>query len=295
MTQHASYADTQQHHDEAGLADLLNLDAQAFAPYLDRLTGWVGQHVLTPPRRILDLGAGTGTGSLALARRFSAAEVVAVDTSALMLERLRAAALEQGVGHRVRAVQADLDLAPPAVGGTDLAWAASSLHHVADPDRVLRDVHAALGPGGLLVVIEMDDQPRFLPDDIGMGRPGLEARCHRVMAQAKWNSHPNWRPHLERAGFEIAEERCFPIKVDAAPPSTRHYARTYLSRVRSALDGQLAPDDLETQDHLLGDGPHALLRRTDLEVRSSRTAWAALRPGYPPNTSPSAFPSSATP
>jgi ubiquinone/menaquinone biosynthesis C-methylase UbiE len=65
-------------------------------------------------------------------------------------------------------------------------WAASSLHEVADPDRVLSNVYAALHAGGLLVVVEMDDLPRFLPDDVGLGRPGLEARCHAALAQAGW-------------------------------------------------------------------------------------------------------------
>lgn len=204
--------------------------------------------------------------------------VVAIDTSALMLGRLRAAALEQGLADRLRVVQADLDLALPAVGAVDVAWALSSLHHVADPDRVLRDIHTALNPGGLPVVIEMDALPRFLPDDVGMGRSGLEARCHEAAAEANWNSHPDWRPHLERAGFEIAEQRLFTIEASPASPSAGHYAHAYLRRIRSALDGQLSTDDRNTLDHLLADGRHdALLRHRDLTVRGSRTAWAARR------------------
>lgn len=98
------------------------------------------------------------------------------------------------------------------------------------------------------------------------------------MAQANWNSHPDWRPHLERAGFEIAEQRRFTIDASPATPSTGHYAHAYLRRIRSALDGQLATDDRNTLDHLLADGrPEALLRRRDLTVRGSRTAWAARR------------------
>jgi SAM-dependent methyltransferase len=281
MTQHSHdhLGGGQVHHDEAGLADLLDLDAEVLGSYLDEVTEWVGQQAPDVPRTVVDVGAGTGTGSLALARRFGTAAVVAIDRSALMLQRLRAAARGQGLADRLRVVQADLDVAWPELGAVDVVWAASSMHEVADPDRVFRDVYAALNPGGLLVVIEMDALPRFLPDDIGLGRPGLEPRCHEALAQANWNSHPDWRPHLERAGFEIAAQRSFIIEASPAAPTTGRYARAYLRHIRSALDDQMATDDLNTLDHLLADdNPDALLRRRDLAVRGSRTAWAARRP-----------------
>ncbi|MEU8269801.1 class I SAM-dependent methyltransferase [Sphaerisporangium sp. NPDC049002] len=286
---HDSYQHQHQHqhqhgsgdarHDEAGLADLLDLDAEVAGSYLDEVTEWAARHAPEAPRTIADVGAGTGAGSLALARRFGAAEVVAIDRSALMLERLRAAARGRGPADRLRLVRADLDVAWPAIGAVDLAWAASSLHEFADPERVLRDVHAALNPGGLLVVIEMDALPRFLPDDLGLGRPGLESRCHEVVAEAHWNAHPDWRCHLERAGFEIAGQRGFTIEPSPAPPATGRFARAYLSRIRSVVEGRLAADDLDVLDRLLADDdPEGLLRRRDLTVRGTRTAWAARRP-----------------
>lgn len=281
MTQHRHHrlAQGQAHDHEQGLADLLDRDAEVLGTYLDQLTEWAGQHAPDAPRKIVDVGAGTGAGTLALVRRFAAAEVAAIDRSALMLERLRAAAVGQGLVDRLQVIQADLDVAWPAIGAVDVAWASSSLHEVADPDRLLRDVHAALRSGGLLVVVEMDALPRFLPDDIAVGRPGLEARCHAVLTQAGWNSHPDWRPHLERAGFEMAARRTFTNEAGPAAPGTGRYAHAYLSRIRSALDDRLAPDDVAALDHLLADDhPGALLRRPDLTVRSSRTAWAARRP-----------------
>jgi ubiquinone/menaquinone biosynthesis C-methylase UbiE len=267
------------HGNEERLADLLELDAEVLGSYLDEMIEWTGQHAPPDPRIVVDIGAGTGVGSRALARRFSTAEIVAIDTSALMLERLQAAARGQELADRLRVVQADLDTAWPDVNAVDVAWAASSLHHLADPNRVIRDIHAALNPGGLLVVIEMDSHPRFLPDDVGFGRPGLEARCHGALAQANWNSHPDWRPYLEGAGFQVAGGRTFTIEAKPAPASAGRYAHAFLSSVRSALADQLANDDLRTLDRLLAvDSPDSLLRRPDLTVRGSRTAWAARRP-----------------
>lgn len=268
------------HHNDADLADLLDLDAEVHGSYLGDLTEWLGRHTPDAPSTVVDVGAGTGTGSLALARQFPASEVIAIDRSPVMLDRVLAAARGQGVAERMRVVQADLDLGwPAAVGGMDLAWAASSLHEVADPDRVLREIHDALNPGGLLVVVEMDALPRFLPDDLGMGTPGLETRCHELLDKADWNAHPDWRPHLGRAGFEVAGQRSFAVDANPAPPRTGLYARAYFTRIRAFLDGQLDADDLAALDHLLDDeNPGSLLRRGDLTVRGSRTAWAARRP-----------------
>lgn len=280
MTQHShQHGAGQVTEHEAGLADLLDLDADVFGSYLAEVTEWIGRYAPEVPRTVIDVGAGTGIGSLALARRFGAAEVVAIDASASMLERLRAAARGQEPAGRLRVVQADLDVAWPEVGVADIVWASSSLHHAADPDRVLRDIHAALNPGGLLAITEMDDLPRFLPDDIKMGRPGLESRCHEAAAQAGWNSHPDWRVHVERAGFEIIEQRGFALEANPAPPSAGRYAQGHLRGIRSALGDRLAADDLDTLDRLLADeGPDSLLHRRDLAVRGSRTAWAARRP-----------------
>ncbi|MFI9591764.1 class I SAM-dependent methyltransferase [Nonomuraea sp. NPDC052265] len=263
------------HGGESRLADLLDLDADVLGTYLDELTAWIGEQAVRPPRTVADLGAGTGTGTLALARRFPAAEIVAVDQSPVMLDRLRSAALAQGLGERVRLVQADLDEALPPTGGADLVWAALSLHHVKDPARLLGEVHAALPPGGLLAVVEMDGMPRFLTDEAGAA---LEARCREAVAATGPDPYPDWGPFLEAAGFETAARRDFPIEVRPASPDGVRYAHAVLSGYRSRLDGQLAAADLAALDRLLsGDSPEAL-RHRDLVVRGTRTAWAARRP-----------------
>ncbi|HEX9353060.1 MAG TPA: class I SAM-dependent methyltransferase, partial [Streptosporangiaceae bacterium] len=155
-----------QHHPGGGngeedMAELLDLDAEVLHAYLSDVIDWVGGLAAGQPRRIADLGAGTGTGTLALLRHFGKAKAVAVDVSAAMLDRLQVKARELGVADRIRTVQADLDAGWPDIGPVDLAWACSSVHHLADPDRVLAQVFAALQPGGLLAVAEMDSFPRF--------------------------------------------------------------------------------------------------------------------------------------
>lgn len=287
MTSHPLPRTTADHHhhghvDDAVLAELLDLDAELLVPLLDEVLDWTALHVREIPRTVVDVGAGTGTGTRALARRFPSAQVVAIDRSEAMLERLRAAAQDAGLGGRVRAVPADLDTGWPAVSGIDLAWAASFLHEATDPARVLRDLHAALEPGGLLVVVEIDALPRFLPDDAGIGRPGLEARCHELLARMGWNAHPDWRPVLEQAGFRVVGHRRFGFEASAAPTPTPtptgRYAHAWLRHIRSALVEPLDGQDLAALDRLLDDDdPAAVLHREDLTLRAGRLAWAARR------------------
>jgi SAM-dependent methyltransferase len=266
--------------DEEALAELLDLDAEVLHAYLSDVIGWVGE-LAGRPRRILDLGTGTGTGALALARRFEAADVIAVDVSAPMLDRLRAKARDLGLAGRIQAVQADLDAGWPATGPVDLVWASNSLHHVKDPAQVLAGIFAALRPGGLLAVAELDSFPRFLPDGIG---PGLEARLHAVLAEEQAGElphlHSDWGARLSAAGFTIEARRTFDIDLAAPLPALAgRYAQASLSRLRSGLDGRLSTDDLATLSPLLdGDGPGSVLRRDDLTIRAARTAWAARRP-----------------
>ncbi|MHC3814277.1 class I SAM-dependent methyltransferase [Streptomyces sp. DT9] len=263
--------------DAAVMAEILELDAEVLGAYLSALTTWLGELSDREPVRIVDLGSGTGTGAIALARRFPGAEVSAVDVSPQMLHRLSAKASGLGLADRVRGVQADLDQGRPPLPTSDLVWAAAALHHLADPDRVLSHVFDALRPGGLLAITEMDFFPRFLPEDIGVGRPGLEARLHDALKGAP---DAGWTDHLVRAGFTPEAERPFVIDLPAPlPDATARYAQACLRKLRSHLDGQLPAEDLAALDAVTDDeGPHSVLRRDDLTVRTTRTTWVGRRP-----------------
>lgn len=278
MTAHHDHVHPHSHphgvFDDSALADLIDLDGEVLAGYLDELTAWVAGQTPDPARTVVDLGAGTGTGTLALARRFPDASVLALDSSQRMLDRVRAKVRERGLEGRVRAELADLDTRRPAIGAADLVWTASTLHHLADPERVLREVHAALAPGGTVAVIEMDDQPRFLTDEAGTA---LEDRARAVMAAAGANAHPDYGPVLERVGFEVTRRR-FTIDLAPLPDDARRYAHLFLSRLRGAMSGKLDPQDLAALDRLVAaDGPDSVLVRDDLAVRGSRTAWVGRR------------------
>ena len=116
--EHGHQPPTQHAHGD-GQAQVLDLDAEVFAEHLAAVTAWLP--VQAAPAEILDLGAGTGAGSLALLHQFPDARLTAVDSSVAHLDQLRAKADGAGLADRVRVVRADLDVAAwPDLGTPDL-------------------------------------------------------------------------------------------------------------------------------------------------------------------------------
>ncbi|NUP33594.1 MAG: methyltransferase domain-containing protein [Streptomycetaceae bacterium] len=264
--------------DSAGLADLLDLDIEILDACFTDMTARIREaSAEQPPGRLVDLGAGTGAGTLALLTRFPDADATAVDVDPEMLARLAEKAERRGMGARVRTVQADLDAAWPELGPADVVWASASLHHTADPLRALGEIARVLRPGGLFALLEMDGIPRFLPDDLGFGKPGLEDRCHEAMARNAADHVPHlgadWDSVLATAGYTVVDAHTYDIRLTGAdlPESAGRYARGYLSRVRAGLADALSPDDLAALDRLVAaDGPDSVLRRDDLVIRTTR-------------------------
>ncbi|WP_433664014.1 class I SAM-dependent methyltransferase [Nocardia sp. CA-128927] len=270
-------------------SEILDLDAEVLAEHIASIIAWLP--VETSPGQIVDLGCGTGAGTFALLEHFPEAHVTAVDSAATHLHRLSEKASARGVTGRVRTVQADLDTEWPDLGRPDLVWASASMHHMADPDRTLRQVHDTLAPGGLFAVVELAGFPRFLPENAPAERPGLEERCHAVSDRyhAEHVSHrgADWGPKLTAAGFTLEGERTIAVAVavdvdvdvDVEPSRSEavgRYALNSLRRMRSTVADALSAEDLTALDELLDtDGPHSILRRADLAVRTERMVWAA--------------------
>ncbi|MEY2847790.1 MAG: hypothetical protein RI885_455, partial [Actinomycetota bacterium] len=136
----------------------------------------------------------------------------------------------------------------------------------------------SLAPGGLLMVIEMDGLPTFLPD----GAPGsrIEAHACETLLAAGWNSHPDWSRTLDLAGFDVIARRALNPDTRAATAEVARYAERHLGDVREALAATWPSDELTAFDGLLEPGhPESVARRDDLVARNPRTAWAARRPG----------------
>jgi SAM-dependent methyltransferase len=281
-TQHTHDA---HHHEHSAVSDsamtgLLELDGEVLRDYWSAALDWVTS-AADGASRVLDLGAGTGTGALGLAERFPRAEVIAVDIEDGSLARLRDKAAARGLADRVRAVAADLDAGWPDFGPLDLTWASMSLHHLADPGRVLGDVRAATRAGGLVAVAEFTEPLRFLASSAVP--PGFEDRLLEVLGRAHAEALPTlgsaWAPRLADAGWDVIDERQFPIDLDPpAHPRAAEYARAWFTRLSEGFADQLEPDDQATLAALLtGKGPGPVPDPARLHIRGIRTVTLARR------------------
>jgi ArsR family transcriptional regulator len=107
---------------------------------------------LMPPMVIADLGAGEGAFSLLLAQR--AKKVIAVDTSAKMIEVAREKALRNGVKN-VEFRLGDMEELPIKTATVDLVWVSQSLHHALHPGRALAEANRILRAGGRIVILDL--------------------------------------------------------------------------------------------------------------------------------------------
>jgi SAM-dependent methyltransferase len=107
---------------------------------------------LMPPMVIADLGAGEGAFSLLLAQR--AKQVIAVDTSARMVEVGRQQAKRQGVKN-VEYRLGDMEEVPIQDASVDLVFFSQSLHHALHPERAVAEAWRILKPGGRIAVLDL--------------------------------------------------------------------------------------------------------------------------------------------
>ncbi|MFJ9693693.1 class I SAM-dependent methyltransferase [Kitasatospora sp. NPDC101183] len=237
-------------------------------------------------RRALDVGSGPGVIAAMIAEVFPAAEVVAVDQSAALLERAEA---RSGGRLSVQRVDLPAEFAELGEEEADLIWSGNAVHHLGDQQAALTALARVLRPGGLLAVAESGLPPRYLPRDFGLGRPGFQARLDAVQEDGfaamraelpgAVEEVEDWAAMLERAGLTPSGTRTFLVEHRAplARP-VREYLHTQLDRRREQLAEHLAPEDRSTLDALLAeDAPTGILSRPDAFYLSAMTVHTARK------------------
>ncbi|WP_318215239.1 class I SAM-dependent methyltransferase [Streptomyces sp. SCL15-6] len=284
------------HHDHdhdidwAAMAPLLEAQAELFTPLYRRAMAWLAREV-TEPGLIADVGSGPGVVSCLFADAFPGARVVAVDGAGPLLERARDRAARLGVADRFGTLTGEL----PGVLGeldypADLLWASQSLHHLGDQRAALAALAGHLAPGGTLAILEGGLPARFLPRDIGIGRPGLGARLHaaeedafaemRASLPGSVAEAEDWPALLTAAGLKHTGTRSFLLDLPApVSDEARAYVAASLSRVRERFGEGLDAEDRATLDRLLDPEDAASVhRRPDVFVLLAHTVYTAVRP-----------------
>lgn len=159
---------------------------------------------LPPGARILDLGAGTGNYSLALAARFPEAHVVHVDRDATMNARAEQKRAEQGLDNvEIRTAQVE-DLAFPD-GHFAAAVCVHAFYTFPSPPEVMARLHRWLAPGAPAVFVDAGRVVKVLDWQIAVG--SAMVRTHglkktiEVMRRGKEVSRQNRKiSELQRDG-----------------------------------------------------------------------------------------------
>ena len=118
--------------------------------------------------RLLDVGSGTGTLSLAALQRWPEAQVDAIDASREMVAATNTAATAlPGADGRFHAVTAFADQLPFPDDTFDAVMSSFVLQLVPNRFRALREIRRVLRPGGLLAYVTwVADNRRWRPDEI---------------------------------------------------------------------------------------------------------------------------------
>jgi ubiquinone/menaquinone biosynthesis C-methylase UbiE/predicted transcriptional regulator len=143
---------------------------------------------IMPPMVIADLGAGDGTLSLLLAQR--ASRVIAVDSSARMLEVGREQALRHGIDN-VDFRLGDMEELPIEDSAVDLVFFSQSLHHALHPGRAIQEASRILCPSGRIVILDLarhrfeEAREMYADEWLGFSEAELEsmlkaARFHNI-------------------------------------------------------------------------------------------------------------------
>ena len=130
---------------------------------------------LEPSPAVLDLGCGGGAQTLHLAE-LTAGSIVAMDSHAPSIERLRATVAERGLAERVLPVVGDMARPGLPSESFDLIWSEGALYNIGI-DNALAVCRGLLRPGGYLAftdaVWRKDDAPPEVKATFDLGYPTM--------------------------------------------------------------------------------------------------------------------------
>ena len=228
----------------------------------DAFTGFLEETLKPRPgKRILDVGCGTGTAEISLARlRLSQMHLFGVD---LVVERVKEAhRATHGINARVGYAAADAVNLPFAAGVFDSTYCVAVLQHIRNLQGAVAEIARVTRPGGRVLMVEPDNAARywFSSAQSGMEAFELSRRFFAGVAAmrgdpAEVSVGPLVPGMLAAGGVEPVSVRLFPVSVAhlGAPPmafweSRRATAREAISKAPDEGLRRLGADYIKAID-----------------------------------------------
>ncbi len=162
---------------------------------------------------------GAGTGLLSFMLKDHLGEITLIDNSEGMVkvldEKIRAEK-----SSRMKAVRADLEHEDLPAESFDIVYTLMVLHHVGDPETVIRKFHRLLRPGGHLAIADLYSEDGSFHGEGFQGHRGFEPASLRTM--------------LEKYGFSgIKHEKVFVIDKKISGTERRNFDVFLMTAARS--------------------------------------------------------------
>ena len=163
--------------------------------------------------RVLDVGCGPGTDTLALAQLVgSSGQVVGVDYDEEMIVEADKAAAEANVGANVKHAQADACALPFESGTFDSCRSERLFQHLRHPEEVLSEMMRVTKPGGWIVVLDTD----WGSCSIDSPHVDIERRVMRMLTERCLNNGYSGRQLYRLFGQQdlgdiVVEGFCLPV------------------------------------------------------------------------------------
>jgi ubiquinone/menaquinone biosynthesis C-methylase UbiE len=106
---------------------------------------------------VLDIGAGTGRFSLAIAKQLSTGKVICLDLSEEMLQHLKRKAEKGGLKDRIQILKGEASAFGLENESMDVVMSHSVFHELSSPEAVLAEMLRVLKPSGWVMITDFRD------------------------------------------------------------------------------------------------------------------------------------------
>lgn len=197
-----------------------------------------------PQAQVLDLGCGGGHASFAMAPH--AAQVIAYDLSAQMLEVVGSAAAQRKLSN-IKMQQGSADKLPFADAAFDLVCTRFSAHHWRNLPQAMQEAARVLRPGGRFIVIDT-----IAPADVLADTYLQSIELLRDTSHVRNVSASSWQKLMTQAGLHVGFSKTWKLALEFS---------SWVARMRTPPDHvaaikslwRAAPEEVRTYFRLADD------------------------------------------